>query len=94
MVEKTQERQAHFIPTPTPPVTILHHLQNIHRLNSDPHEDLAPTAIDLLRGDTTNVRSPSIEVLVIDVQLDVPGAHRDLDQPPEMCPLADRNPDD
>ena len=73
---------------------ILHHRPNIHHLNNVPLADLAPTVIALHLEDMTNVQSPSTAVPVVDVQLDAKGAHRDLDLPPEMCPLADRSPDD
>ena len=88
------QHQLHQFPCLHPTSVILHHLLNIHSLNNDPLGDLAPTATALRHGGTTNVQSPSIEVPVVDVHTDVPDDHQDLDPPPEMCPLANRIPDD
>jgi len=88
------QHQLHQIPCLHQTSVILHHLLNIHSPNNVPLGDLAPTATAPHHGGATNVQSPSIEVPVVDAHIDVPGDLQDLAPPPEMCPLAERIPDD
>ena len=97
LVEKTQERQTNQPPTPLPPACLhktsanIHHLVNIHCHDNAPLAGLVLIATTLHHGDTTNVRSPFIEVLVVDAHPDDPVAHHDLDPLPGMFPLKGKN---
>ena len=101
MVEKTQERQAHSTPTPTLPVTTP--LPTISH-PPPPSEHPPPQQRSSRRSCSHRHRSSSRrhDKRPISVHRSPrrrrptrrPGAHRDLDLPPEMCPLAERYLDD